>query len=465
MTDHTPGKDFYRRIVTLIKTMSLFRPTSEFASSANLHEAILASSSSVRDSLPERHHKHFETLRQEIIDFAQAHNIPRESLAKPQDLQEAAKKLSTPDLERLANLLERFEYLLVHHEPNKEDYAEALEYVERLYHFKEQYDSQISLLKEVGILKEGAIIGIDGKRYPIPTLEQIAVRLFERREELKTKHDQGFTKLLLVPFGMSLDVLQETLKQFLLDYKKNNPTFALDTNEPLWVWEDYKGADIGDSPKLVYYPKSFIGEDHGGKTKMEILKEQAEGRWTPASAGVAVGAQSATGVAGGSGGGVAQGSETGFPAWTIHLLQPSNLDTQDTETPTGFAPIPRKDQGTPQGDITLRLPLEAGQSPNEYFSILKKAQNDPNHPYSLESGMTPEDWIMAFITHLQETGKPMDNWQNNTESISYLTGAFFPSSVDVPHVYWNGAGRQVILGRSNLRRQDGGFGLRSSVMV
>src|SRR3989339_1855097 len=248
------------------------------ASSALLGEAIMDSVSSVRDSLPEQYRAHFETLRQEIIDFTKAHGIPKAALAKPAALREATSKLSTQDLERLANLLERFEYLLKNGEPKKEDYAEALEYAEEFYHLREQYTSQVSLLEQAGILKEGVILGIDGNTYPIPTLEQIAMRLFERRETLETKHDQGFTKLLLVPFGMSLDALRKTLKQFLLKYKKDNPTFNLDTNQPLWTWEGYQGADMGDSPDLVYEPRSFDEKDHQGKTKAQILKEQAEGR-------------------------------------------------------------------------------------------------------------------------------------------------------------------------------------------
>src|SRR3989339_2143516 len=264
--------------------MSLFRPTSELSAtpaevggqrtSEILGEAIMDSVSSARDSLPEQHRAHFETLRQEIIDFTKAHGISKESLTKPDLLREATCKLSTPDLERLALLLERFEYLLKNREPKKEDYAEALEHAERLYHLREQYDSQVSLLEQVGILKEGVILGIDGHEHPVPTLEQIAMRLFERREILKTKHDQGFTKLLLVPFGMSLDSLQEIFKQFLLKYKRDNPDFDLNTNEPLWTWPRYQGADIGDSPDLVYEPQSFDKEGHGGKTKMEILKGQ-----------------------------------------------------------------------------------------------------------------------------------------------------------------------------------------------
>src|SRR3989339_953616 len=266
--------------------MSLFRPTSEsFPSAASAEaevqrtseifgEAVMDSVSSVRDSLPEQYRAHFETLPQEIIDFTKAHGIPKESLSKPDLLREVTCKLSTQDLERLALLLERFKHLLIYHELKKEeiDPAKAIEYAAEHYHLKEQYTTQVTLLEQVGILKEGVILGIDGNKYPIPTLEQIAIRLFERRETLKTKHDQGFTKLLLVPFGMSLDTLQETLKQFLLDYKQSHPTFELNTNEPLWTWDEYQGADIGDPPNLVYYSQSFTKEGHGGKTKIEILE-------------------------------------------------------------------------------------------------------------------------------------------------------------------------------------------------
>jgi len=445
--------------------MNLFRPTFESSPSATsaeagvrctseiLGEAVMDSVSSVRDSLPEQYRAHFETLRQEIITFTEVHGISRESLGKPDLLREATYKLSIPDLERLALLLERFEYLLKNGEPKKEeiDPAKAIEYGEKFYHLRKQYDSQVELLEEVGILKEGAILGIDGNTYPIPTLEQIAMRLFERRETLRTKHDQGFTKLLLVPFGMSLDSLQETLKQFLLEYKKNNPSFDLDTNKPLWAWPEYQGADIGDSPKLVYYPQSFIEDGHGGKTKAQILE-----------------GQETLGQARGDDGRMDDGgwtSDDGWKGWTIHLLQPSNMDEQDTETLKGFAPIPRKGQGTPQGDLTSRPPLEAGQSPNEYLSLLREVQNDPNSPYFQESGMTPEDWIIAFMIHLTETGEPMDNWQNGTESISYLTGAFFQFSTGVPYAFWSRGNRQVGFGRNDPRVRDEGIGVRSSVVV
>jgi len=430
-----------------IKRMSLFsRLSPEFASSADLHEAIMDSVSSVRDSLPKEHHEHFETLRQEIIDFAKAHDIPRESLAKPNALREAAEHLSIPDLQRLATLLERFEYLLVHHEPKKEDYAEALEYAERLYHLKEQYTSQVALLEQVGILKDGVIEGIDGNKYPVPTLEQIASRLFERREGLSTKHDQGFTKLLLVPFGMSLNILLETLKQFLIEHEKNNRSFNLDADDPLCTWVGYEGADIGDSPKLVYYPQSFTREGHGGKTKAQILKEQAEGQLIPALAGVA--------------------GEKGerAPGWIVHLLQSSSPSNPHSP---GLALIPREGKGILQGNLTPRPPLEAGKSSEEYLSILQKAQDDEYSPYHGETGMTPEDWIMAFMLHLTETGKPLDDVLNPTNTASYchLTGAFFPFPDYVPGAYLHSIDLQVRFSASDFNGHKASDGTRSSVIV
>jgi len=430
--------------------------TTSVLGKSTLHEAIMASSSSVRDSLPKEYHKHFETLRQEIIDFAQAHDIPRESLAKPDALREAASKLSIPDLQQLAILLEHFEHLLVKKEPWKNE--EAIEYAQEFYHLREQYDFQVNFLVEAGILKEGVIMGIDGNKYPIPTLEQIATRLFERREELKTKHDQGFTKLLLVPFGMSLDVLIETLKQFLLSYKQKNSTFDLNTNEPLWTWPEYQGADIGDSPKLVYYPQSFTKEDHGGKTKMEVLEGQARGRWAlPPTAGSATGGTTSVGVAG--------ESETRTSGWTIHLFQPSDPSNPDSK---GFAPIPRQGQGTPQGDLTPRppfrergdrSPLEAGQSPNEYLSLLQEAQDDENSPYHNESGMTPEDWIIAFMTHLKETEQPLGG-------DVYLVGTFSRSIAGVPYMFWDFGNLQACLGRDIKPHGRAKYiGARSSVIV
>jgi len=405
--------------------------TSEIVFGPDVYLALFDNPADILDSLPEIHRGYFVTLRQEIIDFTQGRGIPRDALTKPDALREAASELSAPDLTQLANILERFEYLLKNREPMKEDYTEALEHAERLYHLKEQYTSQVFLLEQVGILKEGEITGIDGNDYPIPTLEEIATRLFEQRETLKTKHDQGFTKLLLVPFGMSLDSLRETLKQFLFSYKQNNPSFDLDTNQPLWARGEYQGADIGDSPKLVYEVRSFEAKDHQGKTKMEILDEENNG------------------------GRVHGDGER--KAWTVHLLQPSDPSNPDSP---GFAPIPREGQGKVQGDLTPRPPFEADKTPKEYLSIFQEAHDDPNSPYFQESGMTPEDWIMAFMTHLEEIGRPLDE-----DQYTWLTGASFSSSIDVPSVGWRKDMRSVSLVCGDPRARYREMGTRSGIIV
>src|SRR3989339_411925 len=418
--------------------MSLFRPSLESSPSVApaeaevrrtseiLGEAIMDSVSSVRDSLPEQHRIHFETLRQEIIDFTKVHGIPKESLTKPDLLREATCKLFTSDLERLANLLERFEYLLKNGEPKKEDYTEALEYGEKFYHLREQYDSQVELLEEVGILKEGAILGIDGNTYPIPTLEQIAVRLFERREKLKTKHDQGFTKLLLVPFGMSIEVLADVLKQFLRDYKEVHPSFDLNANNPFFISfserVDTKGSNV------IIYDPLFLDRSHQGQTKTEILNKQRD-------------------------------AEDFFSGWTVHLFQPSDPSDQYSK---GFVSIPREGQGTSQGG---RPSLEAGKSPSESFSVFREVENNSDSPYFLESGLTPMDWIIAFMIHLQETGKPLDNIVNNTESASYLMRSLFPYAVSLSDACWNHTWRRVEIGQSGTNRRSELFGVHTSVMI
>ncbi|KKU41251.1 MAG: hypothetical protein UX57_C0005G0081 [Candidatus Uhrbacteria bacterium GW2011_GWE2_46_68] len=103
---------------------------------------------------------------------------------------------------------------------------------------------------------------------------------------------------------------------------------------------------------------------------------------------------------------------------------------------------------------------------NEYLSILQKAQEDKDSPYHGETGLTSEDWIIAFMTHLSETRQPLDNYENNKESISFLTGAFFlSSSAYVPCACWRRAVRRVFLDGGGPRARGEDIGLRFSVMI
>ncbi|MBI5306430.1 hypothetical protein HZB04_02510 [Candidatus Wolfebacteria bacterium] len=152
---------------------------------------------------------------------------------------------------------------------------------------KEQYENQREIMEKTGILEklsngELGIKAIDNKEYPLPSYQEIAKRIRENKEMLKTKTEQGFNQLLIVPFGMKLDDLIEKYKKVILKHHKEgkllatkeNPSdpdesLGLDENQPVWVWDGYKNAD--SDGKLFYFPKEF-SSNHQGKTKQEILK-------------------------------------------------------------------------------------------------------------------------------------------------------------------------------------------------
>jgi hypothetical protein len=69
------------------------------------------------------------------------------------------------------------------------------------------------------------------------------------------------------------------------------------------------------------------------------------------------------------------------------------------------------------------------------------------------------------MTHLQETGQPLDNYATGTQSVCFLTGAFFPSFTFVSRAYWNRGDRQATLGRRDPGVRDSDAGSRSSVMI
>jgi len=404
--------------------------------SVSLSETVLDSVSSdrARASIPEQYQSTFDELRNGILAFCAEFQIPVSALSNKEIFGTylASPKIPQKRMEEMVLLFQWFEYLLVHKEPFKEGLPQVLEYTERLYHLREQYTDQVELLECVGILDEGAITGIDGNRYPLPTLEQIAQRVYEQREILETKHDQGFTKLLLIPFGMSLDVLISTFRKFLLDYKEDHENFDLNRKDPFTTSSaNYQIVDRGGYPKIVYFPKSFDPKNHQGKNKFEILKDQAAG---PSS----------------------------FPGWTIHLFQPS--DSAHPDSP-GFASIPKMGKGNVRGKKNPRPDLEAGTSAAESLFFLQKVFQDPVSPYFHESGMTPEDWILMFMTHLQETGEPSDDCVDDLENRTYLIGSFFSSFFLVPCASWHRDRQQVSLNKYNPYEPNSIMGVRSSVII
>ena len=237
------------------------------------------------------------------------------------------------------------------------------------------------------------LLDISGRERPLPTPEAIAKELRQHKEIYEGKMNQGFRSIEFTPFGSPLGKLEVLVRKLLLklhnekrllgtDYDdQSNPTdvkLGLDTNQPLYVWDQLERAD--ETGALVYYPKQFTKENHGGKTKTELLETTVL-----------------------------------FPGWQASLVEDTAL-------------IPRKNKGTTMGG---RRQLEAGLSPNDY---LKKLLTDPT--YAHESGQTPEDELTRLIRSLLKNGHVIHDYQNTIDSLNYLLAAWVPASEGVPSGSW-----------------------------
>jgi hypothetical protein len=298
--------------------------------------------------------------------------------------------------------------------------------IERKLDLKRQYESERRVLEGAGILEtlpsgNQGIHGIDGEAYPMPSYQETRNLIREKRDILEKKADEGFTKLLIVPFGMKLDDLVGKYKALILKHKAEGKLFAtkgtdadpdellnLDTTTPVWVWDEYQDADVNG--KLVYDPKEFSA-NHGGKTKAQILADLAA-------------------------------ADKLSPAWRIIMIE---VDPN----------IPRAGKGKPVGG---RPRIEANKTPNEYLEAIGTGE------YQNESGMTPEEWLMQAITTLEEKNQVIDDWQGKG-SIAYNTGAYFQASGRVPYACWGRGARRGYLDRDDPTSRSGGVGARSAVRV
>lgn len=306
-------------------------------------------------------------------------------------------------------------------------------------HVRDQMAAQQRILETVGILEtlpDGAkgIAGIDGVGYPLPSYQEISKRMLEKRELLGKKIEQGFTKLILVPFGMSLDVMSAKYKASLkkhfdegnLLYTKENPTDpdekvpALHTDGPLWVWDKYPGADKNGT--LVYHPQKFDATAHGGKTKADLMA-----------------------VNGG---------------WSVLLVEEMpNIPRSGKAKKTGG-----REQIDTKGK-QIKSYIDASQtipSAHEYLKAMRVESPKKDSLYQGEMGMTPEAHMAYALTHLEETNQIIDDYQGKG-SINWNVEAYFPASVDVSLSYWDRDARQANLDRDGAGDRDDRYGLRSAV--
>jgi hypothetical protein len=259
----------------------------------------------------------------------------------------------------------------------------------------QQYEKQKEILENAGILTlfangEKGIVGIDGKAYVLPRLEEIRNQVNNKREILETKIGQGFSKLLLTPFGMSLDVLHEKVSDVILRHFNEGKFFAtqknpanpdeklvsieVNKNQPFWVWDKYKNADTNGT--LVYECAGF-SEAHDGKTKQAILDNPLLGT----NAG-----------------------------WHISFIE---------DIPN----LPAEKEGKTIGE---RKQHEANKSPIDYLSLFQTDRS-----YVNEQGITPEDWAMYFLSHLEETNQIIDDYEG-AGNVSWNLGGYFPENSGVP---------------------------------
>lgn len=349
--------------------------------------------------------------------------LPPEQMARVRELTAEIKALQTdsPDMSKIRAIYQELKAI---YEPEPEFTLEGIP------DLKEQYQSQVELLDKLGLLEtlssgQKGIRDIQGNEQPLPTLQELAQRLSpEKKALLERKAEQGLVKLLLVPFGLSLDQLIETYQNIIKDHFVEDPTspiidrakphlrradpartkllatdgtaLDLDTNEPLWLWEKYPNAD--QEEKLVYFPKKFDKDHHQGQTKEEII-EQGQ-------------------------------------AWQLLLVE----DLPD---------LPAQNNGL---TIAGRRQLESNQTGHEYLRLL---QEDPQ--YQGEQGLTPEAQIIRSLTYLEEKNQVVDDWQGQGK-VNWLLGAWFSQDGLVPDASWDRGGSQADLdgGGPGARVSDGG---------
>ncbi len=267
---------------------------------------------------------------------------------------------------------------------------------EELFELSKQYEQQVKILTNSGILEtlSNGKLGIKSipimeggvevsKEYAIPTLEEITERMEAREVDLKEKRGQGFTKMLLVPFAMDMQILAEKYGELLNKYHSEGKlimTRAELKSDPL---RSYVSPELSKNhgTDVVYFPDRFDPVNHQGATKSELLSS----------------------------------SHDFSSGWHIIFIE----DLPDT---------PRKGKGETIGG---RPQLEAGCSADQYLTTLST-----DITYRNEEGLTIEDWFTYAIAHLEEKKGFIDGMEYS-ESKCYLIGSYNPIKNTVASGSWN----------------------------
>ncbi len=289
---------------------------------------------------------------------------------------------------------------------------------------KEQLATQVEILRKVGLLevltdgKTLGIWGVDNKEYKVPTFEEILRSMVSKKDLINKKTEQGFTKILLVPFGCPIEKIINKYTEALVAHHNTGQLLAtkekpdeedevleLDTSHPINIWSECKDGDIKNS--FVYFPKTLQKDEHQGKTKIELLFIDPKN------------------------------------AWQIFLIE---------DMPN----IPSANQGKKIGH---RKQFEVGKTPIEYLETLQKDKS-----YQGEEGLTPEADLIYSLFWLEEKNQVMNDWQGKG-NISCGLGAFLVPSNGVPWLSWDRDFKRADLWKLSVESVDPHIGPRTGVRI
>jgi hypothetical protein len=241
-----------------------------------------------------------------------------------------------------------------------------------------------------------------------PTLDKIELAFANNFSYFKKKIEQGFTRLLIVPFGLPIEELRRKYADRLVVHNlagrlfaEGDSTIPLGLNEidPVYKWIGY------DVQPMVYFPKKFDPYHHKGLTKDQVV------------------------------------AKYGF--WQVYLIQNLSVLEKNKEVLA----------------FNGRQPLKRGLKPIEY---LQKIHTESQ--YEDEVGLTPEIWLMKALASLEEKNQVIDDCQGYG-ILSYNLAAYFPNSDRLSSTYWSRDNMRAYLVRSGGWDDSSQFGAYSAVRV
>ena len=310
---------------------------------------------------------------------------------------------------------------------------------------KEQYESQVAVAWKSGLFDGALNIERGGQKYPMPTWKEVQkiLRKPENREIIKEKSAQGFTQMLIVPFGYDLKTMAQKFKAKVRELDQSglnadgssNPNKGIfgaggekvdfkrdDDNYPVNIWDGW------NEEQIVYYPKQFDQQNHGGKIKEDAIKING--------------------------------------MWQICFVE-------DLEK-MAVIPLQADDQKDVIGGrrrMDRKGSFIKGQTGAPSIREFKTAMEDPAKminpkSYKYEKGFTPEKYLWMQLTSLLSKERTiLMDYENSEWRGAHLTQCYSVASDFVPFAGWSRMGRRVDLGGYGPDDQDAYYGARSSVDI